>query len=320
MLSVGSQTLVRSLVRAGVLERVAQGLYVDARAPRNHVQRCWIGHLAAGDPSAIGGLAALHLAGVGGEPDVVEVVIPATRSVRLPAGYQQFRDRRDRVERARGLLPRIPWEDALLDACRGRPLDDFVALVSEAQRRRVTTIPRIARALSSRPREPRRPELLAVLGELEGIESVLEHRFARRVVGPHGLPRGVRQRAVGQYRVDVLLEGTGVVIELDGRQAHEGRRFRDLARDNHLSTLGMVTLRYGWLDVTERPCLVAAQIAATLRARGWGGRLRSCPACVLRRHDVDNHAPAGLSNAVPPCLVAVHTRLQAPGSPPTPDT
>jgi hypothetical protein len=116
---------------------------------------------------------------------------------------------------------------------------------------------------------------------------LLEFRYVNRVERPHGLPSAVRQYRVTrsgqrQYQ-DVTYQAYGVVVELDGRAAHPVEfRWRDIRRDNASATEGQVTLRYGWPDVTQRPCLVATEVGAVLSRRGWDGRLRRCgPACLL---------------------------------------
>ncbi|MGH3400387.1 MAG: hypothetical protein ACRDPO_37470, partial [Streptosporangiaceae bacterium] len=69
-----------------------------------------------------------------------------------------------------------------------------------------------------------------------------------------------------------------VAVELDGRAAHPAdRRWPDIHRDNAAASAGVITLRYGWLDVTRHPCRVAAQVAEVLRLRGYGGG-RACSA------------------------------------------
>jgi hypothetical protein len=83
---------------------------------------------------------------------------------------------------------------------------------------------------------------------------------------------------------DVRYTSYATVVELDGRVGHaeyEGR-FRDMRRDNLCVVAGEAPLRYGWADVTERPCQVAAEVAAVLAQRGWAGRARPCgPQCAL---------------------------------------
>ncbi len=119
----------------------------------------------------------------------------------------------------------------------------------------------------------------------QGVRSNLEHRYIRDVERAHGLPRARRQVRVGRDgRVCYLdgLYGEGLVgLELDGLVAHPpGERWRDFRRDNAGAADGIVTLRYGWADVTGRPCEVAGQVAAVLRWRGWAGQVRACgPTC-----------------------------------------
>ncbi|GAA2182987.1 hypothetical protein GCM10009785_24580 [Brooklawnia cerclae] len=44
---------------------------------------------------------------------------------------------------------------------------------------------------------------------------------------------------------------------------------------------GRVTLRYGWMDCTERSCEAAHQVALVLRRCGWDEPYRGCPDCAL---------------------------------------
>jgi hypothetical protein len=85
-----------------------------------------------------------------------------------------------------------------------------------------------------------------------------------------------------EYR-DALYQACGVAVELDGRVAHPGDlRWRDIRRDNAALADGVMTLRCGWTDVTERPCLVARQVADALRRRGWERRGPALPRRVPR--------------------------------------
>ncbi len=126
-----------------------------------------------------------------------------------------------------------------------------------------------------------------VLAEAKiGVASPLELHYRRRVEIPHALPVGRRNLAeVGdrgrrQYR-DVEYGSWGLVVELDGRQAHPpDQRFRDLRRDNGAVVSGRTVLRYGWHDVVGEPCTVAAQVALALHQRGWTGVVGRCsPGC-----------------------------------------
>jgi very-short-patch-repair endonuclease len=69
-------------------------------------------------------------------------------------------------------------------------------------------------------------------------------------------------------------------VELDGRAAHPGdTRWADIRRDNAAAADGIMTLRYGWLDVTQQPCLVAAQLARLLQQRGYTEARPCAPGC-----------------------------------------
>jgi hypothetical protein len=116
---------------------------------------------------------------------------------------------------------------------------------------------------------------------MAGAQSLLEFRYLHRVERPHGLPPGRRQYPVrrnerSQYQ-DVTYEDFDVVVELDGREAHpQWKRWNDIRRDNASASMGQVTLRYNWDDVTRRPCQTAQEVAATLHKRGWTGTTRRC--------------------------------------------
>ena len=76
---------------------------------------------------------------------------------------------------------------------------------------------------------------------------------------PHRLPRAQRQvRIVRGQRTeykDALYTEFGVGVETDGAVAHPPEaRWRDQHRDNAAHAEQIVTLRYSWADVTQRPC------------------------------------------------------------------
>jgi very-short-patch-repair endonuclease len=115
-----------------------------------------------------------------------------------------------------------------------------------------------------------------LLTETAGVHSVLESRYHRDVERAHALPRAVRQARVvrgqrSEYR-DAMYERYRVAVELDGRLAHpDDARWRDIRRDNAAAADGLVTLRYGWTDVTVHPCRTAGEVARVLAGRGWTG-------------------------------------------------
>ena len=72
-----------------------------------------------------------------------------------------------------------------------------------------------------------------------------------------------------------------LLVELDGRIGHEGEgRFRDMNRDNRHALRGELTFRYGYYDVSGRPCPVAFQVHTALTQRGFCQPFARCARCV----------------------------------------
>lgn len=277
-----SPKAVARLVRDERWSRIAPGVYLKGCAEPSYQQLLWAGVLLAGEPAAVGGQAALHHLGVGPRPETVTIVVPAHVRRRLPLEFETLRDHRGRLADARGSLPLIRVEDALLDATLGQPLEEFVARVTDATRLQLTTAKQVERTLRLRERHRDARRLLEVLADLQGIESNLEFVFRRDVLRAHGLPEGRRQvRTGGRRRLDVYYDEYGVIVEVDGRRGHQEGRFRDFTRDNDHAARLAVTLRFGGHDIRENPCALAAQLGNALALRGWQGELALCENCCL---------------------------------------
>ena len=81
----------------------------------------------------------------------------------------------------------------------------------------------------------------------------------------------------GVVRRDFWYRAYGVVVEVDGRLGHEGPgMWRDRRRDRSAARDGLVTLRCGAAEIEAAPCELAADVAATLRARGYAGPITAC--------------------------------------------
>jgi very-short-patch-repair endonuclease len=122
-----------------------------------------------------------------------------------------------------------------------------------------------------------------------GVDPETMRTKVHRVERPHGLPAArrqarIRQRTGNRY-LDNLYEEFGVGVEIDGTAAHPAdEQWRDKRRDNANAVRGIVTLRFGLLDLGDRRCQTAADVAAVLRKRGWTGDARPCsnPTCAIR--------------------------------------
>lgn len=263
---------VTRLVRSGVWHPLARGVFSDSPRP-DFTAVLWGGTLYGGPASCVSGVAALALSGLLEEPDPPHLIVG-----RAPSTPLWDVRRLDRT--GRGLLPRTPIEQALLDAWPQLAPAEFVIVVGRAATRRMTSPSRVLDAAGMRSRIPRRRELLELLADAdEGARSPLEVDYLRKVERAHGLPAGRRQSAIGTgHTADVEYLEWGVVVELDGRTYHEDV-FRDMSRDNALLLTGRVTLRYGAMELRADPCGIARQVAAVLASRGWRGSHRRCARC-----------------------------------------
>ncbi|HEY5845252.1 MAG TPA: type IV toxin-antitoxin system AbiEi family antitoxin domain-containing protein [Microlunatus sp.] len=243
----------------------------------------WAGILLGGDRCRLGFEAAGHLWGlVENQPHPLTVLVPAARQVSSRGDWVVRRELdATRDPRSPGSPSRTTIEDTVVDLCRDADGGHVLDLVTRAVQTRRTNARRILDCVDRRERISHRRLLRDILGDVSvGAQSALELRYLREVERPHGLPtatRQVRARRGGAYR-DVRYDEFATIVELDG-EIHARQRLRDSRRDNAALLEGELTLRYGWADVTERPCLVAWEVAALLTARGWSGQPTRCPRC-----------------------------------------
>jgi hypothetical protein len=279
---LGRHSIAR-LIGDGHWQRLTGGLFFIGRQEPPWMALAWGGILLGGSSARLAGDAAGYFHSILPDPPVViDVLTPHGRS-RPGRDRWRFLQERDGVRaRSVGHPPCTGAADTLLDLCDRRPAGDVIDLVITSVQAGQVDALLLRRRLSRRSRVKHRRLLEALLAEIvDGIESVLELDFARRVERPHGLPARTRQHVNNvAHRRDVRYDDYTTVVELDGRLAHEGRgRFRDMHRDNYAAVQGEVTLRYGFWDVYERPCVVARQIGAVLQLRGWVGQIITCPNC-----------------------------------------
>ncbi len=283
----GRKSDLDRMVRRRELARVHPGVYVDHTGPLTWEQRAWAAVLYAAP-------AALHLeSALGGDPEApIDIAIDDNRRICAPQGV--------RVHRVRDLAPQVLWnmspprvrvDDVVLELAHRAGSDlDVIRILTQAIGRRGTTAARLRTALADRARMCRRRWIERVLDDLAtGACSVLEHRYLTHVERAHGLPRSDRQRqrslpSGSEYR-DVEYDEFGLVVELDGRAAHDSwdALGRDADRDLDDQANGKEAVRLRFPQVFGRPCRTANRLERILRRRGWTGRARACgPTCRLR--------------------------------------
>lgn len=283
--------MIRGQLDARRWIRVTRGIYRTVTGEPTVTSWWWAAHLYGGERSRLADTTALQAWGLLPKAMPVRLAVPGDGAI-SPADRSICVVRHDAprpVRRRTGYPPAVVLEHALLDSARRQPHPgELLRWISDACGKGLTTPMRIRGVLARRQRVRYRVVVGQLLAELEeGVTTPLERRGVQSVLARHGLPLGRGQvRADHGGRVvfrDRLLEPWGVVLEFDGRLGHADAtgRFRDMARDNAAAVRGLVTLRFGWSDVNERPCEAALQVATVLACAGWPGVITPCgPQCL----------------------------------------
>jgi len=274
-----------------------RGVYATFTGQPPRIALLWAAVLRAGPGAVLSYDTAAELDGLIDKPGrCIHVTVDPVRQVALSGcechgpAKKIIVHRSARLDQARHPArtpPRTRIEETTLDLVQASScIDQALAWLASACGRRLTTPGLLLSSMAARPKLRWRTGLVGALTDVsDGIHSVLEWHYVRDVERGHGLPRAKRQavsRVGGRTRyLDNHYREFGVAVELDGHAAHPAdARWRDIRRDNASAEAGIVTLRYGWADVTEEPCRVAAEVANVLRRHGWTGRLRACaPGC-----------------------------------------
>ena len=162
--------------------------------------------------------------------------------------------------------------------------EQALSIVADAIRTRITTAAKLRAALLDTRSTKWRKVALDALPNIDGgahsVLELLDVPINRR----HGLPQPERQfkrLPDGTEYLDGYLKAWSVHYEFDGRLGHDKAReiWRDHRRDNRSTVNRQRVLRYGWADLIDRGCEVAAERAVVLAQQGWPGAFRRCPRC-----------------------------------------
>jgi putative AbiEi antitoxin of type IV toxin-antitoxin system len=281
---ISADTIGRN-VRLGRWQMLHRGIYTLYTGEPGRQSRLWAAVLSAGTDAALSHQTAAELGGLSDRRTCpIHVTIPESRRIKPVRGLVVHRSSRIVAAVHPALRPpRTRIEETALDLVdAATDFDGAFGVMAAACQRRLTTPRLLTEAMERRHRVRWRSELTSALGLVDlGVHSPLEYRYVRLVERPHGLPTATRQAKLsdgGRSRyLDNLYDDFHLCVELDGQSAHpEEQRWPDLHRINGITVQGIATLRYGWRDVSHRPCQVAAEIAAVLRSRGWPGPARRC--------------------------------------------
>lgn len=280
------QSTIRSKVRSGRWRRIYWGVYATFTGPLSRDAQLWAALLYAGSGAVLSHETAAEVDRlVDSQSTTIHITVPGRRRVHPVPGLQVHRARNLRELRfPPGELPRTWIEDTVFDlAAATSDFDDVCALVTAAFGKRKTSEGIMRNVLGERKSQRWSGELKELItAAAGGAHSVLEFRYDRDVERAHGLPRSrhqvpFRKKNGGRGFRDRVYEPYGLIIELDGKQAHpDDKRWEDRERDNAAAENTEQSLRYGWRHVRWDPCETAAQVGKVLRGRGWGGQPRPC--------------------------------------------
>jgi very-short-patch-repair endonuclease len=283
--------VLRGRVDSGHWQRLERGVYAAFSGEPSRETVLWAALLRAGPGAVLSHQTAAERHGLIDEPSsLITITVPASKRPARAKISGLVIHRSDAILRARHpamLPPCTRVEDTVLDLIEIAPtFDDAYAWICRAVGRRRTTTDRIRLAMDARKKMRWRREITVALGDADGgALSVLEYRYIHRVERPHKLPVARRQARIrqrtGNMYLDNLYEKYGVCVELDGTAAHPAdEQWLDKRRDNANAVSGLVTLRFGLLDLGDRRCETASAVATLLRRRGWTGSRRACgPGC-----------------------------------------
>lgn len=267
-------------------------MYATFTGPVDRAAQLWAALLYAGPGTVLSHETAAEVDRLIDRPSAaIHVTVSADRRVQPVPGLRVHRSRHLRDLRfPPGQLPRTWVEDTILDlADTEGDFDEVCALVTAAFGRHLTSAAPMRAVLAEREFHRWRREIEELItAAADGAHSVLEFRYDRDVERAHGLPRSrhqvpFRNKDGSRGLRDRVYESYGVIVELDGKQAHpDDRQWEDKERDNAAAEDTQQSLRYGWRHVRRDPCGTAAQVAMVLRGRGWEGQPRPCVrACPL---------------------------------------
>lgn len=273
--SACSARAVRTALRTGTLVRLMRGVYVagehqDSFAARAHAALRW-----AGPRGALTGEAALFLwRAVDEAPPLIDVTLRSGTGRQAPPWI--------RIVYTGTPFPTAEWQSlalalpevALIHAFGRIDPDSRESVVYKAIGHGHVRVAALREEISRTPRVRGREALLRTIKAITaGSESHLERIGSATVFNTAQLQRLLRQhkvRAEGRrHRLDFYDPKTRTAIELDGAAFHGAlhQRERDLRRDAVLAAQGILTLRFGYHDVVERPGWCREIVIETLRSR-----------------------------------------------------
>jgi Transcriptional regulator, AbiEi antitoxin len=258
-------------LRCGRIHRIHRGVYAVGHCVLGPDGHRMAAVLAAGPDAVLSGYSAAELWGlrVSSRPRH-EVTVP--RDVRLPSvDCHHARLPDDEITTVRG-IPVTIVPRTILDLAAKRPQREVARLIHEAEVKRLWDTLSLWDLLARYPGRAGTRVIRAALAERDhGVpRNVFEDAFLA-FIDRYGLPRPETnvwlQVGKRSYEIDCLWREKHLVVELDGRGAHDTARAfeNDREKDRRLRVAGWDPIRVTWRMLEEQPSQLAEDLGGLLR-------------------------------------------------------
>jgi very-short-patch-repair endonuclease len=253
--------------KCGNWRRCGPGVYFVADRPFTDAARIRAAVWSYGSRAAASGLAAAWWHELTKyPPDIVEVTVPRNSNGRCHAGSRvRRRDLRPvDLQMCRGLLVTRLDLTTVEASVRQR---GGAKIMDSALQQRVDLRSLWNAHLRNKGRYGSLAARILLQAAGDGAQSAAE-RLLIEILKSAGITGWKANMWVGGYRVDVGFAEAKVALEADGFAYHSGpEEFqKDRERQNALMLMGWQVLRFTWLDLTEYPDRVVAEIKRAISA------------------------------------------------------
>ncbi|OLP04109.1 hypothetical protein BVU76_00045 [Mycolicibacterium porcinum] len=263
-----SRQAVYRRVQSGRWLRCSRGVYFADDRPFTDAARTRAAVWSLGSNATASGLAAAWWLGVTKyAPEIIEVTVPKVSNFRQRHAVKLRRrdlDPRDIVER-RGLrVTALPLTVVEAAARRGGG-----AKLMDTALQRHTELPDLWRAhVRNKGRHGSPAARILLIAAADGARSEAE-RLLVKLLKQAGITGWKANYRLGRYVVDVAFPAAKLAIETDGWAFHSDQEDfqKDRVRQNEIALMGWQVLRFTWLDLTEYPERVIAEIRFAIECR-----------------------------------------------------
>jgi len=255
-------------VRSGHWLRCAPGVFFVDDRPFSDAARVRSAVWSCGPAATASGLAAAWWLGVTHyAPETVEVTVPKVSNHRKRDGVRvRRRDLlpQDIIERGGLRVTALPL--TVIEAATRR--GGGAKLMDTALQRHVELTKLWDAHLRNKGRHGSPAARILLLAAEDGARSQAERLFVKLLRG-NKITGWKANFPVAGYKVDVVFPAAKLAIEVDGWAYHSSADDfeNDRKRQNAISLLGYQILRFTWLDLTEYPDRVLAEIQNALLFR-----------------------------------------------------